>query len=354
MDNIWRISPHLHCPLRNPHSHLGRDTGGVRGAPLHALTVCAALSATTALAQQNTANYPNRPIRVVVTYPPGGAADFSARVLTQRLPAVLGQSIVIDNRGGANGNIGNDIAAKAAPDGYTLLVTAESTITINPAVYATLPYVAMRDLTAITQITKYANVVVVHPSLPVNSIKELIAHAKSQPDKMSYAHPGVGSAQQLAVELFKMTTGVNITSVAYKGGGPAMISLAGNETQLSFATPPSAMPHVRGGRLRAIGVTSDKRSPAMPDLGTISEAGLPGFNVVAWIGLFTPAKTPVAIVNRLHEESAKILRVPEVKEVVLGMGAETGGATPKEANAIVREETAMWAKVVKRAGVKVE
>ncbi len=311
----------------------------------------ASFSANTA-AQQD--NYPSRPIRVVVSYPPGGAADFSARVLTQRLPATLGQSIVIDNRGGANGNIGNEIVAKAAPDGYTLLVTAESTITINPAVYATLPYVALRDLTAVTQITKYANVVVVHPSLPVNSIKELIAYAKSQAGKMSYSHPGVGSAQQLAVELFKMNTGASITSVAYKGGGPAMVSLAGNETQLSFATPPSAMPHVKGGRLRAIGVTSDKRSPALPDLGTISEAGLAGFNVVAWIGLFAPAKTPDAIINRLHEESAKILRLPDVKDIVMNMGAETGGATPKEANAIVREETAMWAKVVKRAGVKVE
>ena len=324
-----------------------------RGAsPLIALACIAAASA---LAPQAAAQaYPDKPIRIVVSFPPGGAADFSARILAQRLPAGLGQSIVIDNRGGAGGNIGNDIVAKSAPDGYTLLITAEGTITINPSVYSKLPYVASRDITTITQLIKYANVVVLHPSVPANSVKELIAYAKSQPGKLSYSHPGVGTAQQLAVELFKMTVGVDITSVPYKGGGPAMISLVGNETQLSFATPPSAMPHVKGGRLKAIAVTSDKRSVAMPDLPTISEAGLPGFNVEAWIGLFAPAGTPAKVIARLHEETAKVLRVPEVKELVLGAGAETGGISPQAANAIVREETAMWAKVVKTAGVKIE
>ena len=299
-------------------------------------------------------SYPDKPIRIVVSFPPGGAADFSARILAQRLPAALGQTVVIDNRGGAGGNIGNDIVAKAAPDGHTLLVTAEGTITINPSVYSNLPYVAARDITTITQLIKYANVVVLHPSVPANSVKELIAFAKSNPGKLSYSHPGVGTAQQLAVELFKMTVGVDITSVPYKGGGPAMISLVGNETQLSFATPPSAMPHVKGGRLKAIAVTSDKRSAALPDLPTISEAGLPGFNVEAWIGLFAPAKTPGRVIARLYEEVAKVLRLPDVKVLVLGMGAETGGNSPQEANRIVRDETAMWAKVVRTAGVKVE
>ncbi len=329
--------------------------------PKHSVTtgyaVCwfaACIAAAPALAQQAAPAYPDKPIRIVVSFPPGGAADFSARILAQRLPAALGQSIVIDNRGGAGGNIGNDILAKAAPDGYTLLITAEGTITINPSVYAKLPYVAARDITAITQLIKYANVVVLHPSVPANSVKELIAFAKSQPGKLSYSHPGVGTAQQLAVELFKSTVGVDITSVPYKGGGPAMISLVGNETQLSFATPPSAMPHVKGGRLKAIAVTSDKRSAALPDLPTISEAGLPGFNVEAWIGLFAPAATPRKVIARIHEEVAKVLRLPEVKDLVLGMGAETVGNPPQEANAIVREETAMWAKVVKTTGVKIE
>ena len=298
--------------------------------------------------------YPDKPIRIVVSFPPGGSSDFSARILAQRLAPVLGQTIVIDNRGGASGNIGNDIVAKSAPDGYTLLITAEATITINPSVYSKLPYVASRDLTAVTQIIKYANVVVVHPSVPANSVKELIAYAKSQPGKLSYSHPGTGTAQQLAVELFKMTVGVDITSVPFKGGGPAMISLVGNEVQLSFATPPSAMPHVKGGRLRAIAVTSDKRSAALPDLATVSEAGLPGFNIEGWTGLFVPAKTPDPVVARLYTESAKILRMPEVKDLALVMGSVPEGNSPREANAVVREETTMWAKVVKTTGVKIE
>ena len=319
------------------------------------ISALACIVAAPALAQQAAAQaYPDKSIRIVVSFPPGGAADFSARILAQRLPAALGQSIVVDNRGGAAGNIGNDILAKAAPDGYTLLATAEGTITINPSVYSKLPYVAARDITAITQLIKYANVVVLHPTVPANSVKELIAFAKSNPGKLSYAHPGVGTAQQLAVEFFKLTVGVDITSVPYKGGGPAMISLVGNETQLSFATPPSAMPHVKAGRLKAIAVTSDKRFSALPDLPTISEAGLPGFNVEGWIGLFAPAKTPGAIIARLHEETAKVLRVPEVKEIVLAGGAETVGIPPQETNRIVREETAMWAKVVKTTGVKIE
>jgi len=298
--------------------------------------------------------FPDKPIRIVVSFPPGGSSDFSARILAQRLAPVLGQSFVIDNRGGASGNIGNDIVAKSAPDGYTLLVTAEATITINPSVYAKLPYVASRDITAITQIIKYANVVVVHPSVPANSVKELIAYAKTQPGKLSYSHPGTGTAQQLAVELFKMRAGVDITSVPFKGGGPAMISLVGNEVQLSFATPPSAMPHVKGGRLKAIAVTSDKRSAALPDLATVSEAGLPGFNIEGWTGLFAPAKTPGPVIARLYAESAKILRLPEVKDLALVMGSVPGGNSPQEANAVVRDETAMWAKVVKTAGVKIE
>ncbi len=315
-----------------------------------ALCALGLIAAGAAIAQ----SYPDRPIRIVVSFPPGGSTDFSARILAQRLPATLGQSIVVDNRGGAGGNIGNEIVAKSAPDGYTLLVTAEGTITINPSVYAKLPYVAARDLTAITQLIKYANVVVVHPSVPANSVKELIAYAKAQPGKLSYSHPGTGTAQQLSVELFKLTVGVDITSVPYKGGGPAMIALVGNEVQLSFATPPSAMPHVKAGRLRAIAVTSDKRSPAAPELPTISEAGLPGFNVEGWVGLFAPAGTPAAIIDRLYRETAKVLQIPEVKELVLGVVSETVGNSPREANAIVREETAMWARVVKSVGVKIE
>ncbi|MDB5812846.1 MAG: hypothetical protein JWN94_4968 [Betaproteobacteria bacterium] len=299
-------------------------------------------------------SYPDKPIRIVVGYPPGGSSDFSARLLSTRLSNALSQSIVVDNRGGAAGNIANEIVVKSAPDGYTLLVTAEASITVNASVYKNLPFVAARDLTAVTQIIKYANVVVVHPSVPAANVKELIAYARANPGKLSFSSPGTGTAQHLAVELFKITVGADMTHVPYKGGGPGMISLVGNETQLSFATPPSAMPQVKAGRLRAIAQTSDKRSAALPDLPTVSEAGLTGFNVEGWVGLFAPAKTPAAVVERLNVESAKILRLPEAKELALGVASETAGNSSRDANHIVREETAMWAKVVKTLGIKLE
>ncbi len=298
--------------------------------------------------------YPDRSIRIVVSFPPGGSSDFVARILAQRLPAAFGQSIVVDNRGGGGGNIGNDIVAKAAPDGYTLLVTAEGPVTINPSVYANLPYNALRDLAAITQLIKYTNVVVLHPSVPATSIKELISYAKAQPGKLRYGHAGVGTSPQLAVELFKLRVGVDIISVPYKGGGPALLSVVGNETQLSFATPPSSIPHVKTGRLRAIAVTSLKRSPALPDLPTIAEGGVAGYDVDGWVGLWAPTGTPTRIVERIYTEVGKVLRIPEVKDLVLGSGSEVSGLPTAETRAKVRDETAMWAKVVKSTGIKIE
>jgi tripartite-type tricarboxylate transporter receptor subunit TctC len=297
--------------------------------------------------------YPARPIRMVVAFPPGGAADFSARILNQHLAPALGQTIVIDNRGGAFGNIANDIVAKAAPDGYTLLITADATITINPSVYAKLSYVAERDLTPITLLITFANVLVLHPTVKANSVQELIALAKAQPG-MRYAHPGIGSLQQMSAEFFKLRTGIDFISVPFKGGGPAIVSLMGNETQLSFATPPSSIPHVKGGRLKAIAVTSAKRFGALPDLPTIAESGLPGFDVQGWIALFAPARTPRQIIDRLYRESARIMHLPDSRERVVAGGAEPGGMPPDEARELVRRETALWAKVVRTAGVKVE
>lgn len=318
-------------------------------------TVIAGISAALALAPGVLAQeYPVRPIRMVIAFPPGGAADFSARILNHHLQPALGQTIVIDNRGGAFGNIANDIVAKAAPDGHTLLITADATITINPSVYAKLSYDPQRDLTPITVLIKFANVLVLHPSVPANSVQELISLAKAKPRHLSYAHPGIGSLQQMSAELFKIRTGIDYVSVAYKGGGPAIVGLMGNETQLSFATPPSSIPHVKSGRLKALAVTSAKRFAPLPDLPTISDSGLPGFNVEGWIALFAPAKTPRTIIDRLYQESARIMHLPDSKERVLAGGAESAGTPPDEARAIVRDETAMWAKVVKTAGVKIE
>lgn len=299
-------------------------------------------------------SYPGRPIRFVVNFPPGGSTDFTARILAQHLPAAFGQTIVVDNRGGGGGNIGADIVAKSAPDGYTFLLSAEGPITINPSVYSALPYNAIRDLPAVTQLIKYANVVAVHPSIQVNSVKDLIARAKAQPGKLRYSHPGVGTGNHLAVELFKMSAGVDIISVPYKGGGPAVLAIVGNETQLSFATPPSVLPHVKTGRLKAIAVTSAKRSAALPDLPTVAEGGVPGFEVDGWVGMFAPAGTPPPIVERVHSEVVKVLRRPDVNELVLAGGSETGGISIEEARTKVRNETAMWAKVVKSTGIKVE
>ncbi len=297
--------------------------------------------------------YPDRSIRVVLPYPPGGSTDFIARILAARLPAALGQSIVIDNRGGG-GNIGNAIVAKAAPDGYTLLVTADPTITMNTSSYSNLSYNAMRDLPAITQLIHYAYVAVLHPSVPAASVKDLIQLAKAQPGKLRYSHAGVGGGPHLAVELFKMMVGVDIISVPYKGGGPAMLSLVGNETRLSFATPPSAIPQVTSGRLKAIAVTSAQRSAALPNLPTAAEGGVAGYNVDGWVGLFAPAGTPGPIVDLLYGEVVKVLRVPEVKELVLAGGSEISDKSIVAMRAKVRDETAMWAKVIKSTGIKIE
>ena len=299
-------------------------------------------------------NYPDRPIRFVVNFPPGGSTDFTARILAQHLPAAFGQTVVVDNRGGGGGNIGADIVAKSAPDGYTFLLSAEGPITINPSVYSVLPYNAIRDIPAVTQLIKYANVVVVHPGIQVGSVKELIARAKAQPGKLRYSHPGVGTGNHLAVELFKMMAGVDIISVPYKGGGPAVVAIVGNETQLSFATPPSALPHVKSGRLKAIAVTSAKRSAALPDLPTVIEGGVPGFEVDGWVGMYAPAGTSPRALERVHSEVVKVLRRPDVNELVLTGGSETVGNPIEEARRIVRNETAMWAKVVKSTGIKVE
>lgn len=298
--------------------------------------------------------FPERPLRFVVNFPPGGSTDFSARILAQHLTAAFGQTIVVDNRGGGGGNIGIDIVAKAAPDGYTYLLSAEGPVTINPSVYTALPFNVIRDIPAVTQVIKYANLVTVHPSINVNSVKDLIARAKAQPGKLRYSHPGVGTGNHLAVELFNMMAGTQMISVPYKGGGPALVALASNETQLSFATPPSALPHVKAGRLKAIAQTSAKRSAALPDLPTVAESGVAGFEVDGWVGMYVTAKSPAAIVDRMHAEVVKVLRRPDVNEVVLSGGSETVGNSAEAARKIVAAETAMWAKVVKSTGIKVE
>jgi tripartite-type tricarboxylate transporter receptor subunit TctC len=317
------------------------------------LAVCVA--AACGWAQQSAAQtYPDKPIRIICPFPPGGSSDFGARILSQHLPALLKQSVLIDNRGGAGGNIGTDIAAKAAPDGYTLLATSEGPITVSPSLYPKLPYVPSRDLIAITQYVKYTHVVVLNPTVKANNIKELIALAKAQGGKMSYSHPGVGTSNHLAVEAFKLMTNTDMISVSYKGGGPAIVSAISNETSVNFATAPSAIPHVKSGKLKAIAVTAGKRSAVLPDLPTIAESGVPGYAIEGWVGLLAPAKTPAAIIQRLYDETVKIMKMPEVKDLVTTGGSEVAFTTPKETQGLLREEGAMWQKVVSKLGIKGE
>jgi tripartite-type tricarboxylate transporter receptor subunit TctC len=298
--------------------------------------------------------YPSRSIRVVVSFPPGGSTDFIARVLAQHMPPLLGQSFVVDNRGGAGGTIGTDIVAKAEPDGHTLLVTADPPISIGPSMYPRLPYNPVRDVPAIAELINYPYVAMVTASLPVASLKDLIALARAQPGKLRYAHPGVGTGIHLGGELFKMMVGVDIISVPYKGGGPAMISVVSNEAQISFATPPSSLPHVKAGKVKALAVTTAKRAATLPDLPTFAESGVPGYHVDGWVGLFAPGRTPTRVIERLYAETTKVLRMPEVREYVLQGGSEVSSLSTEATREKIRNEIAMWAKVVKSAGIKLE
>ena len=298
--------------------------------------------------------YPTKSIRAVVPFPPGGAVDFIARILAQRLPTALGQNVVIDNRGGAGGNIGNEIVAKAAPDGYTLLITSDGTLTINPSLYSKLSFDPIRDFAPVTVLIKFANILIVHPSVPANSVKELVALARSRPGTLSYAHPGSGTSQHLAAELFKSMAQINTVAVPYKGGGPAMLAMIGGETQYSLATPPASMGQIKAGKLKALAVTTAMRSAALPDLPTISESGVPGYDVQSWVGMLAPAGTSKEIVGRLHAETARILRTQEVRNIILNQGAEPVGNTPDQMFASIKNELAKWAKVVKESGARVD
>lgn len=319
--------------------------------------VCVAVVCVQQAAAQTTAggkNWPERPVRIVVPFPPGGSSDFAARILSNHLQKAIKQTIVIDNRGGAGGNIGSEIVAKAAPDGYTFLVTAEGPITISPSLYQKLGYTPNRELVAITPVITYSNVVVVHPTVRAASMKEFLAFARENPRKVTYAHAGIGTNVHLASELLKLMTKTDIVGVSYKGGGPAVASVVANETQVSLATAPSAIPHVNNGRLKALAVTTAKRSAVMPNLPTIAESGVPGYAVEGSVLLLAPIKTPQKIIASMYEESAKILKMPEVRDAVATGGSEPGGATPAETQKLVRDESAMWDKLIKTLGVKLD
>lgn len=298
--------------------------------------------------------YPTKSIRLVVPFPAAGTTDILAREVAQRLSVSFGQSVVVDNRPGAGGNIGSDIVAKSAPDGYTLLMGTVGTHAINPSLYAKMPYNHVKDFVPIVLVAGVPNVLEVTPSLPVNSVADLIKLAKEKPGQLNFASSGSGTSIHLSGELFKTMTGVDMMHVPYKGSAPALTDLMGGQVQLMFDNLPSSLAQIKAGKLRAIAVTSAQRSPALPNIPTIAESGLPGFEASSWFGLLAPAGTPAAIVARINADVDQWLQTPEAKEKLLAQGAIPAGGTPEQFAAHIRAETEKWAKVVKVSGAKVD
>lgn len=295
--------------------------------------------------------YPERPVRLLLPFPPGGGSDAVARLITPKLHDALGQPWVVDNRGGAAGNIAAELVATAEPDGYTVLLGFSTTLTVNPLLYK-LPFSVAKDLRPVLNITAGQYMLLVHPSVKVNTIKELIEFAKANPGKLNYASAGIGSPLYLSAELFKSRAGVNIVHVPYKGGGPAAAAVFSGEAQVGFLSLPSSFPHVKAGRLKALAVTGPKRADVAPDVPTIAESGFPGFEVTSWYGLLVPVKTPERIVRIIHDETLKVMQMPDVRERLERLGLWVDIRGPKEFAERIRKETAMWAEVIKGAGIK--
>ena len=312
-----------------------------------AAILCAAVPAVAA------DSYPSRPIRVIVPQSPGGSTDVVARIVTDRLTEALKQNLVVDNRPGAGSLNGTEVVAKAAPDGYTLLVIAAS-LTITPALQQNLPFDPVRDFAPITQFADLPHIVVVHPGVPVKSLAELIALLKAKPGALACGFSGIGTSTHLAIELFQHMSGTRMLLVPYKGGTPAMTALLGGQVQVNFATSSTGLPHLRAGKLRGLAVSGAKRSTAAPELPTVAEAGVKGYQHASWVGMLAPAKTPRAVIERLHAESVKIVMSDEVRKIFLKNGFEVEGNSPPEFAAQIREEVDKWKKLVKTAGIKAQ
>jgi tripartite-type tricarboxylate transporter receptor subunit TctC len=303
---------------------------------------------------QGAANYPAKPVRLVVPFPAGGTTDILARAVAQKLSEAWGRQMIVDNRPGAGGNIGSDLVAKSAPDGYTLLMGTVGTHAINPSLYKNMPYDHVKDFAPVILVAGVPNVLVVNPSLPVHSVPELIAYAKANPGKLNFASSGNGTSIHLSGELFKAMTGVEMTHVPYKGSAPALTDLIGGQVQLMFDNLPSSLPFIKAGKLRALAVTSGARAAALPDLPTLAESGLPGFEASSWFGVLAPAGTPRDIVAKLNGAIAGWLASPEAKEKLLAQGAIAAGGTPEDFARHIGAETSKWAKVVKASGAHID
>ena len=331
-------------PSRNPSRGSSRARAGA------VLTLLAALVPGTALAQP----YPTKPVRIIVPVATGGIADYYARVIGAKLLDAWGQPVLVENRAGGGGNIGADVVAKAAPDGYTLVMGFVGSHAVNQFLFTKMPYDTMRDFAPVAMVIEAEGILAVHPSLPVNSVQELLALARAKPGSLSYASGGVGTASHLAGELFKSMTKTFMVHIPYRGNAPALADLIGGQTQLTFATLPTAIPHVRAGKLKGIAVIGSTRSAAAPQLPTIAESGVAGFAVNNWIGLFAPASTPPEIVRKLNVEVMRIMQLPDITRRMEVEGERHTPNTPEQFAQFVRGETVKWGKVVKEAGLKAE
>jgi tripartite-type tricarboxylate transporter receptor subunit TctC len=313
------------------------------------LSILALIFAATASAQ----SFPTKPIKIIVPFPAGGTVDFFARVISTKLSEALGQSVLVENRAGAGGNIPAEAVAKAAPDGYTLLMGSEI-IAINTSLYSKIGYDPVKDLAPITLVGTVPNILIVHPSLPVNSVNDLIALAKKTPGKISFASTGQGTSTHLSSELFKLMANVDMLHVPYKGGPPAIADLISGQVNMMFINMPTGITHVRSGKAKIIAVSSIKRVSQLPDVPTVDQAGVKGFETSAWSGLYAPAGTPADIINRLNAEVVKILKQPSVREQLMAQGAEPVGDTPEEFSRFTLAEISKWAKIIKISGAKVD
>ena len=298
--------------------------------------------------------YPNKPVRLIVPFAPGGSTDVLARLLSEELRAELGQPVIVENKPGAGGNIGGDLVAKAPADGYTVLVAAAGPTVVNPSLYAKMPYSPAKDLRPVTLLINEPNLMAIHPSIPAKSVAEFVAYAKSKPKDLSFASAGNGTPAHLAGEWFNQLTGTTIAHVPYKGTGPAINDLIAGQVAMMIDNMPALWPHVQSGRLRALAVTTEKRSGAAPDLPTLNESGAKGLVFSAWKGLMVPAATPEAIVKRLHEASVKALAKPELRKKLVDLGADPVGSTPEQFAAQIKDETVTWAKLVKSTNARID
>jgi tripartite-type tricarboxylate transporter receptor subunit TctC len=296
--------------------------------------------------------YPTRPIRMIVGFAPGGGTDLTARPVAAKMSELLGQQVIVENRPGAAGNIATEQVARAAPDGYTILMGTIAALAINPSLYGNLKFDPEADFAPVIQVVDATNVLALHPSVPANSVQELIALAKQK--SLSAGSSGIGATGHLAIELFNVMAGVKLVHVPYKGGGPAMTDLVGGQVQLVFATAASAVPQIRAGRIKGIAVTTARRSALLPELPTISEAGLPGFDANNWYGIVVPARTPRAIIDQLNAEVTKVLAMPDVKATLFNQGLDAAPGTPEQFGAYIKSERIKWARVIKASGAKAE